>query len=117
MFLTTGSFPHDNFSSVYWILTKLGHMIPLWKRKNPIYIDAHISCSTFKHNLVSLFFPAESYFDSRIASYFIIFFFQEKTLGDISFKLETKIMNFVSGFISKKNIINSPQALSIILID
>jgi hypothetical protein len=35
-FLTTGSFPH-NFSSVYWIFTKLGHMIPLWKRKNPIY--------------------------------------------------------------------------------
>jgi hypothetical protein len=31
------SFPHDNFSSVYWILTKLGHMIPLWKGKNPIY--------------------------------------------------------------------------------
>jgi hypothetical protein len=36
-FLTTGSFPHDNFSSVYWIFTKLGHMIPLWKGKNPIY--------------------------------------------------------------------------------
>jgi hypothetical protein len=36
--LTTGSFPHDNFSSVYWILTKLGHMIPLWKGKNPIYV-------------------------------------------------------------------------------
>jgi hypothetical protein len=30
-------FPHDNFSSVYWIFTKLGHMIPLWKGKNPIY--------------------------------------------------------------------------------
>ena len=37
IYLTTGSFPHDNFSSVYWILTKLGHMIPLWKEKNPIY--------------------------------------------------------------------------------
>jgi hypothetical protein len=36
-FLTTGSFPHDNFSSVHWIFTKLGHMIPLLKRKNPIY--------------------------------------------------------------------------------
>ena len=36
-FLTTGSFPHDKFSSVYWIFTKLGHMIPLWKGKNPIY--------------------------------------------------------------------------------
>ena len=30
-------FPHDNFSSVYWIFIKLGHMIPLWKRKNPVY--------------------------------------------------------------------------------
>ena len=36
-FLTTGSFPHDNFCSVYWIFNKLGHMIPLWKGKNPIY--------------------------------------------------------------------------------
>ena len=59
--------------------------------------------STRKHNLV-FFFPAESYFNSRIASYFfyIYFFFQEKTLGDISFKLETKIMNFMSGFFLKK---------------
>jgi hypothetical protein len=32
-----GSFPHDNFSSVFWIFTKLDHMIPLWKGKNPIY--------------------------------------------------------------------------------
>ena len=31
------SFPHDNFSSVYWIFTKLDHMIALWKRENPIY--------------------------------------------------------------------------------
>ena len=49
-------FPHNNFSSVnriitklshtiplwklssvYWIFTKHGHMIPLWKGKNPIY--------------------------------------------------------------------------------
>jgi hypothetical protein len=37
-FVTTGSFPHDSFSSVYWIFTKLGHMIPLWKGKNPIYL-------------------------------------------------------------------------------
>jgi hypothetical protein len=35
--LTTGSFSHDNFSSVYWIFTKLSHMIPLCKGKNPIY--------------------------------------------------------------------------------
>jgi hypothetical protein len=30
-------FPHNNFSSVYRIFTKRGHMIPLWKGKNPIY--------------------------------------------------------------------------------
>jgi hypothetical protein len=30
-------FPHNNFSSVYWIFTKHGHMIPLWMGKNPIY--------------------------------------------------------------------------------
>ena len=30
-------FPHNIFSSAYRIFTKLGHMIPLWKRKNPIY--------------------------------------------------------------------------------
>ena len=28
IFLTKGSFPHDNFSSVFWIFNKLGHMIP-----------------------------------------------------------------------------------------
>jgi hypothetical protein len=31
-------FPHNNFSSVYRIFTKLGHMIPLWKGKNPIFL-------------------------------------------------------------------------------
>ena len=30
-------FPHNNFSSVYRIFTKLGHLILLWKGKNPIY--------------------------------------------------------------------------------
>jgi hypothetical protein len=39
--LTTGSFPHDNFSSVYWIFTKLGHMIPLWKGKHSIYFGVN----------------------------------------------------------------------------
>ena len=32
-----GGRPHNKFSSVYRIFTKLGHMIPLWKGKNPIY--------------------------------------------------------------------------------
>jgi hypothetical protein len=30
-------FPPNNFSSVYQIFIKLGHMIPLWKGKDPIY--------------------------------------------------------------------------------
>ena len=41
--LTTGSFPHDNFSSVHWIFTKIGHVIPLWTGKNPIYFGVIIS--------------------------------------------------------------------------
>ena len=32
-----GRFPHNSFSSVYQIFTNLGHMISLWKGKNPIY--------------------------------------------------------------------------------
>jgi hypothetical protein len=33
----SGGRPHNNFSSVYQIFTKLGHMIPQWKGQNPIY--------------------------------------------------------------------------------
>jgi hypothetical protein len=33
---------------------------------------------------------------------YLFFFFQKKTLGDISFKLETKIMNFMTGFFFRK---------------
>jgi hypothetical protein len=36
--LATGLFPHDNFSSVYWIFTKLGHMIYLWKGLRTLFI-------------------------------------------------------------------------------
>ena len=39
-FLPTWLFPKDNFSSVCWIFTKLGHMIPLWKGNNPIYLGS-----------------------------------------------------------------------------
>ena len=33
----TSTQPHNNFSSVYRIFTKLGHMISMWKGKNSIY--------------------------------------------------------------------------------
>jgi hypothetical protein len=48
--LTTGSFPHGNFSSVYWIFTKLGHMIPfhvgiMWPSLVKIqYTELKLSC-------------------------------------------------------------------------
>ena len=41
VWLATGGRPHrvlhNNFCFVYRIFSKLGHMIPLWKGKNPIY--------------------------------------------------------------------------------
>ena len=57
--LITGSFPHDNISSVYWIFNKLGHMIPLWKGKNPIYFGVIGSKVTVTIILI---------FDTRIIS-------------------------------------------------
>ena len=36
-------FPHNNFSSVYRIFTKFGHMISLWKGKTPIYFGVIMS--------------------------------------------------------------------------
>ena len=74
-----------------------------------------LNCIIIYIFIYELFFLAESYFDSRIASsFFILFFFREKTLGDISSKLETNIMNFVTGFFFGKNNIKSTQVLSII---
>ena len=61
--------------------------------------------NTYTVSIIQYLFTAESYFDSRmhcIVVCFIYSFFHEKTLGDISFKLETKIMNFISGFFLKK---------------
>ena len=50
--MTTGSSPH-NFSSVYWIFSKLDHMIALWKGKNPIYfgvIRSKVKVTYYKYN-------------------------------------------------------------------
>ena len=57
--------------------------------------------NTYTVSIIQYLFTAESYFDSKIAFYFffIYSFFQEKTLVDISFKLETKIMNFMCFFL------------------
>ena len=46
-------FPHNNFSSVYWIFTNLDHMIPMWKGKNPIYfgvIRSKVKVTYYKYN-------------------------------------------------------------------
>ena len=63
-------FPHNNFSSVYQIFTKLGHMIPLWKRKNTIYFG--VIRSKVKYN----FLPFDNLY--RLAYFvmhtFLVFF-------------------------------------------
>jgi hypothetical protein len=63
-----------------------------------------------KHNLVS-FYGRIVFWHRRFLYY--SFFFQENTLGDISIKLETKIMNFMTFFFFL-NIIKTTQVLSII---
>ena len=61
--MTTGSFLH-NFSSVYWIFTKLDHMIPLWKGKNPIYfgvIRSKGKVTYYKYNFWQRSFPQDNF--------------------------------------------------------
>ena len=72
--MTTGSFPHDNFSSVYWIFTKLYHTIALWTGKNPIYFGVirskvTITINRFVYRLII-------YIDGRIlwCTHFLFFF-------------------------------------------
>ena len=46
-------FLYNNFSSVYRIFTKLGHMILLWKGKNPIYfgvIRSKVKVTYYRYN-------------------------------------------------------------------
>jgi hypothetical protein len=63
--LTTGSFPH-NFSSVYWIITKLDHIIALWKGKNPIYIGVIRSKVKVTITINIIFYCLIIYIDGRI---------------------------------------------------
>jgi tetrahydromethanopterin S-methyltransferase subunit E len=45
----------------YWIFTKLGHMIPLWKGKNPIYFGVIRS-------KVNVIITINIIFDNRVVS-------------------------------------------------
>ena len=68
------------------------------KLKKRCYTDL-LHFSTRKYNLV--FFSRPNHIltvELRRILLHILFFFQEKTLGDIFFKLETEIMNFMSVF-------------------
>ena len=65
-FLTTGSFPHDNFRSVYWIFTKLDHMIALWNGKNPIYFGVIRSKVKVTVTINIIFYRLIIYIDRRI---------------------------------------------------
>jgi hypothetical protein len=98
------SWKNKNIDGLYTKTTQKGGFSKLCvKIYNRCYIDP-LHCSTRKHNLVSFFgrIVIWQYNCIVLIVFFYIFcFFQEKTLGDISFKLETKIMNFMSGFFLK----------------
>ena len=53
--------PHNNFSSIHLIFTKLGHMIPMWKGKNPIYIGV-------SRSKVKVTVTINRIFDNRVVS-------------------------------------------------
>jgi hypothetical protein len=83
--LTTWSFPHNNFSSVYWIFTKLGHMIPLWKGKNPIYFGV-ITILPFDNLYRRAYFVMHTFlvFIIKIIclKHNIVYFIVEKSIND-----------------------------------
>ena len=60
------AFPHDNFSSVYWIFTKLDQMIALWKGKNPIYFGVIRSKVKVTVTINIIFYHLIIYIDGRI---------------------------------------------------
>ena len=85
-----------NIDGFYTKTTQKGGFSKLCvKIKKRCYTDL-LHFSTRKHHLVS-FFGRIVFWQLNCIVLFYIFFFQEKTLiGDISFKLETNIMNFMS---------------------
>jgi hypothetical protein len=97
LFLTTWSFPHDNFISVYWIFTKLDHMIPLWRGMNPIYFgvvaiipfdNLYRRFIFFFRNLCILWFPYTKI--TQLVSEIVLFWwYWPKTQHHIKF-LNTK---------------------------
>ena len=109
-------------------MSKSTNTVVYFDQKMVIYIYACGKCRTqymlpmeksvtftgaCKHNLVSFFQPNRILRVELYRSFLYILSFQEKTLGDISFILETKIMTFMSVFF-EKNIIKPTQVLSII---
>ena len=89
---------NKNIDGFYTKTTQKGGFSELCAKIEKTYYTDLFHFSTRKHNLVS-FFRLNHILTVELHRRFYIFFFsQEKTLGDISFKLETKIMNFISGF-------------------
>jgi hypothetical protein len=94
---------NKNIDGFYTKTTQKGGFSKLCvKIKKRCYTDL-LHFSTCKHNSVSFFRLNRILTVELHRSFFLyIIFFQEKMLGDISFKLETKIMNFMSVFFLKK---------------
>ena len=101
---------NQNIDGFYKKTTQKGGFSKLCvKIKKRCYTDL-IHFSTSKHNLVSFFRSNRILTVELHRSFIYILFFQEKTLGDISFKLVTKIMNFMSVFF-EKNIIKKNSSV------
>ena len=110
------SWKHENVDGFYTKTTQKGGFSKLCvkiKKKDVIPTYSIFQHVYRKHNLISFFRPNRILTVELHRSFFIYFVFQEKTLGDISFKLDTKIMNFMSVFF-ENDIIKSTQVLSII---
>ena len=101
------SWKNKHIDGLYTKTTQKGEFSKLCVTiKKRCYTDL-LHFSTCKHNLVS-FFGRIIFWQWNCIIVFYIYFFQEKMLGDVSFKLETKIINSMSGFFLKNyNQINS----------
>ena len=99
------SWKNKKIDGFYTKMTKKGEFSKLCVKiiKKRCYTDL-LHFSTRTHNLISFFRPNSILTVElhRTRSFLYILFFQQKTLGDISFKLETKIINFLSVFFEKK---------------
>jgi hypothetical protein len=94
-------FPLNNFSSVYRIFTKLGHMIPLWKRKNPIYFGVIRSKVKVTVTINIIVYRLINYIDGRIlwCTHFLL-----TLLKSLWERVSQRITRILQGYLCMKEI-------------